>query len=172
MSSNDSYVTSSDDSVSSGNRDDSVASGNRDMQDDGMDGPVDLSSAWIMERILVLKDSGLKEVFGSFDWSNKAFEDNVVHCFMDIRKNNAPDDYQSITRNVVELINKDCFLKSFSMLRGIYEFIIQMHNEYDVKIDVTMTEEKDRVLRETMENVMSKLTICFQNFAGIALTIF
>ena len=168
-SSNDSYIYSSNDSGSESLNMEtsplplslSEESGSDEMSHDIKYESVHFSLEWIFDRLTVLKDVESEGQIGTFDLSNKDFKRDVIYPLSNIRKNNAPDDYESIMKEVLELIEKDSFLKSFSNLRGIYEFIIHMHNEYEVKIDATMTEEKDCVLRETMENVMGKLTISF-----------
>jgi flagellin-specific chaperone FliS len=75
-----------------------------------------------------------------------------------IRKICKFEDYHSVSKELAKILEEGKFDEVFSNFRAIYEFIIQMHKLYGVKLNSNTDDVQDALLLELMHNTFRKFT--------------
>jgi hypothetical protein len=76
----------------------------------------------------------------------------------DIRRKYKFEDYHSVSKELANILEHGKFEEVFSHFRDIYEFIIQMHRLYGVKLNPEANDTEDALLIELMHTTFRKFT--------------
>ena len=93
---------------------------------------------WIMTRIDELKDSEI----GQYEMKNKKLR-SIIYKIAEIRGDYGPEEYEERTKAMLDFADNRTTFMEYLDFRGMYEFIINIHKVYQVKLNKSMSDADD-----------------------------